>query len=117
MDDLEVVDHDLSVQIQQDNAPAHVAATTRAEFERLGLITMKGWPPSSPDLSPIEPVWGTLKRAVFSRKPRPYKQADVSLAAVEEWANIDQQIITDFIESMPRRVNAVIAANGGSTHY
>ncbi|KAG8248918.1 hypothetical protein J6590_030942 [Homalodisca vitripennis] len=33
----------------------------------------------------------------------------------EEWENIDQQVITTMTESMPHRLQAVIAARGGNT--
>ena len=117
MDDLELVDDNLRVQIQSDNASSHIAVGTRAEYEQRGLITMQGWPPCSPDLSLIKNIWATLKRAIFNRQLGPHRREEMNTAAMEEWENLDQRVITSFIESMPRRIDAVIAANGGSTHY
>ena len=34
-----------------------------------------------------------------------------------EWNSIPQEVLRDLIESMPRRVNAVIEARGGATSY
>jgi len=49
-----------NVQYQQDNAPSHTAKTTKQWLES-HKITVFPHPPSSPDVSPIEPVWHELK--------------------------------------------------------
>lgn len=49
---------------QQDNASCHVSRFTMALFDRLKIKLLQ-WPPKSPDLSPIEMLWGILKSKVY----------------------------------------------------
>jgi transposase len=75
------------------------------------------WPANSPDLNPIENLWHILRTNIKKREPRPMKKQELIDALKEEWAKLDMDIINRLIDSMPRRLQAVIDAQGGSTHY
>ena len=86
---------------------------------------MLEWPPYSPDLHPIENLWRILKETVYVVNPGldlvmggddAVKDA-LSKALVEAWQLIPQRYFDAVIESMPRRMEAVVASEGWDTKY
>ena len=74
-------------------------------------------PTQSADLAPIEHLWGHLKNRL-----KEYDQPASGLLELwerveKEWENIKPEVCQRLIESMPRRVAAVIRAKGGYTKY
>ncbi|KAJ4437590.1 hypothetical protein ANN_17735 [Periplaneta americana] len=63
-------------------------------------------------MNPIEHVWDMLGRRVKNRRPRPESLQELRRALGEEWELIPQEDIANQIESMPRRMDAVIQARG-----
>ena len=106
----------------QDNAPIHAAAALRDWFEYNG-VNVQDWPPYSPDLNPIENLWAILKAKVFERHPYlgPGKgAADLEQlidAIKESWDVIEDEVLEELINSMPRRIAAIIDAEGWYTKY
>ncbi len=99
---------------QQDLAPAHTAKGTKSWFNDHG-VTVLDWPANSPDLNPIENLWGIVKRKMRDTRPN---NADELMATVKEtWASIPAQQCHKLITSMPRRIEAVIKAKGAPTKY
>jgi len=101
----------------EDNAPIHKSQYTAAWREDHDIETVK-WPPQSPDLNPIENVWAQLKRAVEMRRPRERNRTELLIALREEWeAMREKSNLKVLIESMPRRVEAVIKSKGMPIQY
>ncbi len=69
----------------------------------------------SPDLKPIEHLWGILKRKMEERKVSNIHQLrDVIM---EEWKRTQVATCEALVNSMPKRVKAVLENNGGHTEY
>lgn len=101
---------------QQDNARPHVARNVQ-EFFFTHQIELLPWPACSPDLSPIENVWSMLAQRLARDTP-PAATPDQLWQYVEAaWTAVPQGYIQSLFDSMPRRVAAVIANNGGHTNY
>ncbi len=99
---------------QQDLAPAHTAKGTKSWFNDHG-VTVLDWPANSPDLNPIENLWGIVKRKM--RDTRPNNADELKAAIKETWASIPPQQCHKLITSMPRRIEAIIKAKGAPTKY
>ena len=97
---------------QHDNARPHVARVCQ-DFLANNNIVPLDWPPNSPDLSPIEHLWDELDRRVRRRRKTPNTLGQL----LEEWENIPMRKINALVNSMQRRIRAVINARGGHTRY
>ncbi|GFW50191.1 transposable element Tcb2 transposase [Trichonephila clavipes] len=95
---------------QQDNARPHTARLSQQCLQGYDVLP---WPTRSPDLSPIENVWDALGRQL-----QPSRDTGELTAQMQRlWQDLPQGVISDLIESMPRRISACIAARGGFTTY
>lgn len=102
--------------LMQDNARPHTARRVTQYLAEVEINTMN-WPACSPDLNPIEHVWDMLGKRVKEREVAPATVDELRLALQEEWQNIPQDAIRNLIDSMDRRMQAVIRARGGNTKY
>lgn len=99
-----------------DNARPHRARIV-TDFLRHHNIERMDWPPLSPDMNPIEHVWSRMKMKLKEREGRLENLDDLMHAVQEEWDAIPQEFLRNLVESMPRRVLALIRARGGPTKY
>jgi hypothetical protein len=101
---------------QQDGDPKHTSRRTKEWLRHKGIVTLP-WPAQSPDLNPIEHLWGSLKRRLGQYTSPPKGQQELAERVAQEWEKIPATECQRLIESMPRRLRAVIRAKGGHTKY
>ena len=94
-----------------DNARPHRAHRADSFLEDHGISRMD-WSACSPDMNPIENVWGLLKRKI-SRLLRPEDTIqDLENALIREWNDLLQDHIDKCVLSMRRRTDACVRAMG-----
>ena len=101
---------------QQDNDPKHTSKLATQWFEDNNIQVMV-WPAQSPDINPIEHLWEHLKKKLRGYPTPPKGVHELWDRVAEEWNKITPETCQNLIESMPRRVQAVIKAKGGHTKY
>ena len=101
---------------QQDNDPKHTSKLAKSWFKDHGIQVME-WPAQSADLNPIEHLWFHLKKQLSDHKTPSSGILELWERVEKEWEEIKPEECQNLIESMPRRVQAVIRAKGGYTKY
>lgn len=101
---------------QHDNCTVHTARRT-VEWLQAQNINVLDWPSRSPDINPIENLWGLLQKKLQSRRVIFHNREELLTAIMEEWHTIPQDYFRNICLSMPRRLENVIAANGAMTKY
>lgn len=101
---------------QQDNAAIHTSSYTK-EFLRSHNVDVLDWPACSPDLNPIENLWGLMARRVYQNGRQFHDVAELKTAIKEIWAEISIETLRKLTESMPNRLFHVIRNNGSHTKY
>ena len=99
---------------QQDNDPKHTAKISK-EWLLDNSVNVLEWPSQSPDLNPIEHLWGDLKMAGHRRFPS--NLMELERCCKEEWAKLPKDRCAMLVASYSERLEAVIAAKGASTKY
>jgi transposase len=108
--------HNIQLTFQEDNAPAHRGLYAEWWKKQTGIDVMT-WPARSPDCNPIENIWDELDKQIRKRKFSPKTLKGLEQALKEEWKNIPEEKYRNLVDSMNRRVNAVIKAKGLHTKY
>ena len=99
---------------QQDNDPKHTSKVVKQFLVDEGIITMK-WPSQSPDLNPIENLWGWLDLKCKDRHLKNHDQLFQTLN--EAWNAFTTEELSKLVDSMPKRCKEVIEQNGKWISY
>lgn len=101
---------------QQDNDPKHTSRIAKKWFADNNIRVLE-WPAQSPDLNPIEHLWSHLKKRLNAYDEHAKGINELWERIEHEWNAIPNDICANLIESMPRRVSAVLKAKGGYVKY
>lgn len=112
--------HDLlggpSCVFQQDRAPIHMSNSTKMWFN-MHNINVMDWPSLSPDLNPMENVWGHLARKVYANGRQYFSTKDLTTAIEQAWYELSPEVMQNLVLSMENRVFEVIKGNGNTIKY
>lgn len=69
-------------------------------------------PKLGPDLNPVEELWEELDWRLRAKPSHPTAVSDLTDALLDKWATTPTYTLQNLPESLPRTVEAVIAAEG-----
>jgi len=113
---------------QQDGASPHTAKKT-CEFLETAMkehhFSLMEWPAISPDMNPIEHLWSHIKLELHRQYPDtwilkgpPEHVRRILQERIEKiWWKIGEEVLDKLVDSMPRRVHALLDAKGWYTNY
>ena len=101
---------------QHDYDSKHTCKKAKTWFQDSDLKVME-WAAQSPDLNSIKHLCSHLKKKLGEYENPPVGITELWKRVEKAWNNISASVCQNLIESMPRRVLAVLAAKGGCTKY
>lgn len=107
---------DFGLTFVDDNAPIHRSGEVKKWMQDNEVQTTE-WPARSPDLNPIENLWGLMKRKLSQIQPQPKTLCDLEVCVQTIWEQIPHNTIINLYKSMPKRVEKCRKAHGYPIHY
>ena len=104
-----------SHRLYQDNDPKHASKLIERFFEDNDI---KWWytPPESPDLNPIELVWGAMKQYLRNTwKPRNLQQLKSGIQSF--WMSLTPAVCRKYIGHLQKVIPNVVEVGGEPTGY
>ncbi|KAG0442369.1 Transposable element Tcb1 transposase [Dictyocoela muelleri] len=99
---------------QQDNDPKHTSKKVK-KFFAYKRIELLPWPSQSPDLNPIESLWGIIKANLSKYTPK--NKEELKVLILNEWNSISIETCQKLAMSFEKRAKSVFKAKGGHTKY
>ena len=102
--------------VENVNASIHTTHETKGFFEEQNVDNMT-WPAKSPDLNPIENVWGYLTRRVYAGQKQYRNVQELKLAILREWENLPPEYLKKLVDSMKEKCLKVYQSKGKAIGY
>lgn len=99
--------------LQHDGAPAHRANSVKKWLQENEIDYITDWPSNSPDINPIENLWGILKRELREKDISTVEKLEAELRAA--WDRIPDTTLQNLADSIPTRLTK-IRKTGLSSH-
>lgn len=99
---------------QQDNASIHASRSTKDWLQSKNIRTME-WPAKSPDLNPMENLWGIMAHQVYNHGRQYDTKQQLDNAIKKSWSQLPQETLQNLTNSMPNRMYKVILNHGNTT--
>ncbi|GBM78779.1 hypothetical protein AVEN_81952-1 [Araneus ventricosus] len=115
---MSIVHSDGLGQFQQDTATPHSSrVATKWLQEHSSKFRHFHWPPKSPEMNIIEYIWDALLHADEKRSPPPRTPMDLLTALQDSWCEKPPGYLQTLVETMLRRVTALLRARGNRTRH
>jgi len=105
--------------LQQDGDPAHTAASDEIDVwnahHRGSVGLLPKWPGNSPDLSPIENVWGWVGAKVAAMGCKTFEEFTAAVDVT--FKTIPREMLVNLWASIPKRLQLVIDNGGEKCGY
>ena len=98
-----------------DNDGRHHNRELKAYLAQEGLNKVGYLPSNSPDLNPIENVFGLMKR--FVKDAMPSNEQELREAVEQAWESVTLETLRNLFDSLPHRMELVIEKNGERIPY
>jgi transposase len=102
-------------QLLHDKASPHKAKSTHAYLAAAGVTLVQEWPSNSPDLKPIENCWSYMQHKVNLLHPTDIES--LTTAITHALAELPAEYLQSLAASVPKRLDLVVAKEGGYTGY
>ena len=106
-----------TIYIVEDNSAVHTARIIQNWYREHARLQRLFWPPRSPDLNVIENVWAEMVREWRPGMAR--NENELHERVMEAWRMLDDRPLyfQKLTESMPRRIEKVLEADGAYINY
>ena len=103
----------------QDNAPSHSSHSTLNFLRQHGFSGQRymSWPPSSPDINPIENYWAVFKRKLYEGGQQFSNKDELWSAILATFRSMDKGLIKTLTNSMDNRLISVLQHKGRHINY
>jgi transposase len=103
--------------LMEDGAPIHRSNAPKFWLRDNNVAKIQDWPAQSPDLNPIENLWSRMMVAVTKKVHSGMGEETFTQVIQGAWTSLEPDHFNKLIDSMPRRIEAVIKAKGRSTRW
>ena len=96
--------------LHQDNTPCHTAKIVKEWLRSCDVDCISDWPAQSPDISPIENLWGIVKAKLRQEDTSTIPKLEAALRKV--WSRIVHSAAENLADSVPDRLRSVLKMKG-----
>ena len=82
--------------------------------ETADFISLKLWPPNSPDLSPVDyKIWGIMQQRVYEMQIHNVDELKRQRRLVDVWSSLQQSVVDAAVSEWRKRLQVCVCAKGG----